>query len=1031
MLSKIKGKCTIFFIIYSLLFCGISIHAQSGSVPFERISEMQGVPCPVRKIVQDSMGFIWLGTADGLAKYDGRKIKRFQSDRNDPSSLVNDIVNDLKVDRTNRIWVATNGGLCYYDYRVDRFFRIDLPDNIESLDLFRVHALHVDKQNRVWFSTKTKVHLLLDGGHSIQSFFVSNDPSIALKSVYADENDHLFIGTNQSTVYVLDLCTNHIQIMEVHSPVSKKIASTTTSRIIVPLAQDTILLGSWMGGLNLITTNPGLQSSILHFENKFSTDIRANIVTSLGIVEPDLWWVGTFGAGVFWFRPSTQKFVNQLKHDPENGFSLLDDYIQDILIAKDGIIWVASNNGLNRYDRSSHRFTTIDIPVLSDEKSVYRMPYQIHEDQSQADGKSFFITVPGLGLMKMHLEQGKIEHILRFGKNTSCELGQRVYELHEAGDSLFILLHHSILIYNRRTAQCRQLQIKEPCFFSSARKLIFDPRGYFWIATSSEGLFRISLDGNSCINFRYNSLSGDQSIQDNTIFCMLLDRKGNIWLGSQNSGLSMLNTVQNRFTYFKHSKKESNTLPDNSIFDLYEDRDGMIWIATENGLSRLDVKNFRFRTFTTHEGLPANHISSITADDKENLWLATSRGLCYFNQSDGSFRVFSQMDGLAGNRMEGASCLSKNGRVLFSTHSKISISNPTMLDRNKQTTEIYITNLQIYGKDVPLNRLNGQLIPVEINYRQNIFSVDFVAIDFTNNSRMNYAYKLEGLNDDWIYTGNRSEVHFTNLKGGEYVLRMKAANYDGQWFESKDRLILSVLPPFWKSQYFIISIFGIILAISIIYLRIKFLEARRIQQLRLRIARDLHDEVGSSISGIQLTSKMMLESSMDNPLREKFLERIQHASKSSMEMMSEIIWSLQPVNDSIEKLTDRMRLYASQFLEAAQIPFKFEVNGQFSGKAIPLDVRKDFLMVYKEILNNIAKHSKAGYCSILFSISQHKIVLEINDNGIGFDPTTAKLGNGLKNMKSRLDDLGAEFHLDTSIGNGTKIKISLSEKENG
>jgi signal transduction histidine kinase len=327
--------------------------------------------------------------------------------------------------------------------------------------------------------------------------------------------------------------------------------------------------------------------------------------------------------------------------------------------------------------------------------------------------------------------------------------------------------------------------------------------------------------------------------------------------------------------------------------------------------------------------------------------------------------------------------------------------------------------------------LNGKLLPVEINYRQNIFSVDFVALDFSNSSRMNYAYKLEGLNNDWIYTGNRSDVHFTNLKGGNYILRIKAANYEGQWFESKDRLILSILPPFWKSQYFIVSIIGIFAAISILYLRMKILEARRIQKLRLRIARDLHDEVGSSISGIQLTSKLMLQSNLDNQTREKFLERIQHASKSAMEMMSEIIWSLQPLNDTMEKMTDRMRLYASQFLEAAHINFKFEVIGQAAGKALPLDVRKDFILVYKEILNNIAKHSKAEYCSIVFLNTPQNIVLEINDDGIGFDPDVSKSGNGLKNIKSRLDELGAAFQLNTSIGQGTKIKIILLANEYG
>lgn len=1007
----------------ALFFCSATAQNQQTSIPFERITELHGLPCPVRKIVQDSMGFIWLGTNEGLAKYDGKKFKRYQSIRNDENSLSNNIVNDIMVDHHNKIWVATNGGICYYDYSEDRFFRISLPDTLEALDLFRIHSLTIDYQNRVWFTTKTKVHLLGPNGRIQCSFKMVNDPSISLKSIYVDRNDRLFVGTNQSNFWVWDICTNEKYVIEVHSPASRLLSSSTTCRFIKKKSADTLLLGSWMGGLNLITHNAAGHAAITHFANNYSNDIRVNIVTGIGILNEDSWWIGTYGAGIFWYHPGKNKYYHQLRQDPENSFSLLDDYINDILIDKDGIVWIASNGGLSKYDRSSHRFTTVSIPVSGEERSIYRMPHQIVEDLTDPKKPFYFITVPGLGLQKFYEKDQIFETVHKLGNRLSCVLDQRIYEVHNAGDSIFVLQNHSLLLYQKSIEHCKTFVLPLTCRFSSARKMVLDQQGNIWIATSSEGLFKISSDGKKCEQFLYDGHAPQQGIQDNTILCLMVDHDGNLWLGSQNSGLSKFNTREKFFTYFRHSKNESHSLPDNSIFDLYEDADYMLWVATENGLTRMDTRTYKMKTFTAQEGLPSSSINSITPDVEGNLWLSTSKGLCYFNHRDGSFHVYSQSDGLAGNRMEGAVCLSKDGTMLFSTNSKISISNPNSAIQKRKAHKLYITSLQVYGIEIPLRRKRGILEPVEINYQHNIFSVEFVALNYANSSKMNYAYKLEGINTEWIYTGNRTDAHFANLQGGDYTLRIKASTYDGQWFESSDQLKIRILPPFWKSKVFMISWVSLLLAIVLIYVRLRMLENRNIQQLRLRIARDLHDEVGSSISGIHLTSHMMMQNKLEPELQNKFVERIQAASKSAIEMMGEIIWSLQPHNDQIEKMIDRMRLYASEFLEAAEIPFEFKVEGQLSGRILPLDVRKDFLLIYKELLNNIAKHSKANFATIFISGTQDKVILKITDNGVGFTPEKNKHGNGLKNIRDRVAGLHLLYKLDTAPGQGTSVEI--------
>lgn len=1007
-----------------ILLIQLTAFSQEVLIPFERYGDSKGLPAPVYKIAQDQFGYIWLGTSDGLVRFDGKNFKIYHSKLGDSTSIPNNIINDLIVDAFNRIWIATNGGICYYDYQLARFVRIHLPQNLEKSDLYRVHCIRMDAFGRIWFATKTAVHRLGDTFKVEASIHPPDKNNLVIKSIYLDASENLFIGTNQSEVIHYKLCTELQKHVKIESKHSKNIRSTTTQRLLVQSSDSSILVGSWLGGLNQINYS-NLKTEVIHLDKNQDIDIKSNIVTGIVLQNDSCWWIGTFGAGIAWYNPKTNSYFRSIKHDPGNAYSLSSNYVHELFKDDAGAIWVATNDGVNKYDPRSHQFSTIQIPQQTNEISIYRNPYCILENLQDTSGNSLLISIPGLGILKFNKQTHEFKHLISKDIGPNGAYGNKIYQLEFLNKNELIILESSRLLkYNFKTQYMQVLSSSISCKFENARRFRIDKNKNYWICSSTSGVYKLDSSLKSCTHF-LNNPDTLNSIQDNAIFCLLEDHNGNIWFGSQNSGLSMYNIKNSSFTYYKHNKTNPQSLPDNAVYDLYEDSSNFIWIATENGLARLDPSNQKMKIITTSEGLPNNNIGSITTDVHQNLWLTTNQGVAVLNVSNGTIQVYVRMDGLASNRMDGASYTGKDGSIYFSTNSMISWSQSGQFIKNLIAPKVYISAVKVYGQDVPLYREKNKLKPIQINYRQNIFTPEFAALNFTNSAKNKFAYFLEGYDNGFIYSGPISTANYSNIPGGTYTFKVKAANNDGIWSSVIDPLVLIIHPPFWKTAWFLILCCIGVISLGYTYYKIKINQIFKLQQLRNSIARDLHDEIGSTLSSIQLNSKLLEKQLHQNTPEIPLLVRIQSASKQAIEMMNEIIWTVQPKNDAIDMLFIRMRQHTSEILEAAEIEFKFEIV-EFTGIAnLSLDKRKDLLMIFKEAVNNLAKYSKASLAYIEISVNKKQLKLTIKDNGCGFNLLAPVTGNGIRNMKERSDRLKANFFIESNPGHGTSIILLI------
>jgi two-component sensor histidine kinase len=356
----------------------------------------------------------------------------------------------------------------------------------------------------------------------------------------------------------------------------------------------------------------------------------------------------------------------------------------------------------------------------------------------------------------------------------------------------------------------------------------------------------------------------------------------------------------------------------------------------------------------------------------------------------------------------------------------ISLCNPEAMQSNDRIPGVIITGLRVFDKPRIIERTGTMIHPVHLSYKENMLSLEFTALNFTNALFNQYAYKLEGFDDQWIYCGNKQTATFTNLNGGTYTFWVKAANNDGVWNQEGVHLTLIVHPPFWRTWWFYalcaVALFGVL---YLLY-RFRINQIMKLEQIRARISRDLHDDIGSTLSSINMISSMAEQSTREGEKTSDLFGTISSASRQAMELMSDIVWSIGPGNDRVEMVIIRMRQYASEILEAAGIEFTLDFHPSIQSISLPSEKRKDFYLIFKEAINNAAKYSHAIQLFIELRLEDRKTLrLQIFDDGVGFDPMQVDTGNGLKNMKARALQLKAEISIESAPGQGTRICLRM------
>ena len=457
------------------------------------------------------------------------------------------------------------------------------------------------------------------------------------------------------------------------------------------------------------------------------------------------------------------------------------------------------------------------------------------------------------------------------------------------------------------------------------------------------------------------------------------------------------------------------------------------------GLDHFDPRKGTISVVSDANGLPNNVIYGILPDRTGSLWLTTNLGLARYSPESGACRVYDADDGLQGNEFnQGAYHRSATGELFVGGANGLNAFYPQDIQDNGKYPPVYLTSFRIFDKPAKLSEAVSMLHSVGLGYDQNFFSFEFVALDFTSPAKNRYAYKLEGLDQSWIEAGTRRFASYTNLDPGHYVFRWRGSNSDGVWNQNGGSVELEIEPPYWKTLWFrVVAVAAAFGALFLLY-RMRVNKLIAIERIRTSIATDLHDDIGSTLTEIALFSevgKRLLGRNGKEEFPEherlealKKLEEIGGMARNLIDAMSDIVWSVNPKNDTVESLMLRMRAHATKVLEAKGIAYDLSIPESLPQYALQPAVRRGLYMIYKEAVNNIVKHSNATSVRLGVSRDRTLLGLSIVDNGKGFVSRETGQGNGLNNMQSRARSLGGECAITSTLGAGTTISVKLPMK---
>jgi two-component sensor histidine kinase len=459
------------------------------------------------------------------------------------------------------------------------------------------------------------------------------------------------------------------------------------------------------------------------------------------------------------------------------------------------------------------------------------------------------------------------------------------------------------------------------------------------------------------------------------------------------------------------------------INDILCDTLGNTYLATQgDGLIIYEARTKTFRTLKNPRLAEDNKVNKIIEYGKGYLWLSTGKGLSCWNLNNNTFLNYPEGKRLA-NMVSVTGCSSPNGVIYFGGGNEILYFNPDKLLETSPYIHPEVTSLSVMNKDYTSDISK----PLSLSYKDNYVSFAFSAFDFLNEKGDQFAYYLEGFDKDWNYCGNRHFATYTNLPGGNYTFHLKVQNSAGEWVESTHPVIMNFSSPFYKKWWFFLACSLIIFILGYLFYYAQIQRELEAVRLRARLARDLHDDVGSSLSSISIISTMATKKTEHSPEDVKrIFTKISETSQRTLDSISDLVWTLDPENDLMEDLFMRMRLYTSEILEAKEIMYEFNVAQETELVKMTMDKRKNIYLIFKEAINNIVKYSKCTKVLINVKLINHSMEFEIADNGIGFiEGHTEHKGNGLKNMKQRASQLNGTLTIKSKPCEGTNIKLQF------
>jgi signal transduction histidine kinase/ligand-binding sensor domain-containing protein/CheY-like chemotaxis protein len=810
--------CKLAFAIFLSLFFNDAF-AQPRNLRFNYLTTNNGLSNNIVNCVkQDNYGNIWLGTFDGLNRYDGYTIKVFKKYLADPTSIADNMVEVIHLDSQNNLWIGTSNGISLYN-----------PDkeNFETyiLDTLRYQVNSANKIVGIRENSKRQMFVATDLGflyrynRKLRKFEIDRHDFKSIRTFVIDKEDKFWMG-GSTGLCLYDNYLNKLTHFSSYVFQGKNVPIHDVNALLEE--GDTIWMGTNKGKILYL-----LKHNMAIHELSYSSDLY--LINDIFKSHNGLIYISST-VGLFAYDKKANDFI-EYRYLQNNPFGINSLGVNNVYEDKQGNMWVATFQGGADIAVSGKAFNNINQfskNVALDVKNVHCILEDARSDLwvGSFDG-GINVFNPGNGQKKAYFHHEKDPYSLGYGSVYS------LFEDHEKNIWVGTYLGY-LQKFDRRTEKFISYPFfpgeKNSSMGLDIRSIIEDKEGNLWVISHGNGMSRFNPKTEVYKHYRRDDHHSNSTIADDWPYQLLQDHEGFIWVATP-SGLSKFDPKNEAFHNYYSSNKDTNSLCNNHVNVLFEDSNENMWIGTSFGLDLFDRKNNRFVHFYEKDGLPSNQIKSIMEGKPGELWISTSFGISCMrykqetktNKIIALFRNYNQLDNLQDNFFwERAAWKTKAGELLFGCEKGLVEFKPDEIQDNTLAPEVYITGFKLFNKEVHagdndslLKHNIRQTAEIRLKNNQNFFSFEFVAINFISKEKNEFAYKLEGFDPQWNYVGSKNEANYTDLQPGEYLFRVKASNNDGYWNEKGTSIRVVILPPIWKTWW--CKLLFVILFITFIY----------------------------------------------------------------------------------------------------------------------------------------------------------------------------------------------------------------------
>ncbi|WP_160366810.1 hybrid sensor histidine kinase/response regulator transcription factor [Sphingobacteruim zhuxiongii] len=814
------------------------VNAQSQQARFFHLSTKDGLSqSTIFSILQDHQDFIWIGTRDGLNRYDASKFRIYRTALSDTSSLTDSYITMLFEDSKKRLWVGTALGLNLYHRDTDDFQRIPINDKSATQPL--IYGITEDKQGNIWISSNQGLFRILGNADSFDIQLAFNGRNISNQSfpnnagniqhVYQDAKSRLWVSTNGG-LYVFSAGgkTGLNKLLYSFQEKANQLNQEEV-RFVYEMKPGLFWIGTKEGGINVFDES---KKSFSYLTTKSSlptgSSISSNDVRSLIKDKQGGYWIGTIN-GLNYYEEG-KGFVHYLKKETDIN-SLSDNSIRPVFQDRRGSIWIGTYyGGVCVFDRH--------LPVFqhySKDGRIASLSYNVVSSIAQDSKGGFWVGTEGGGLD--YLDQSKkvqkhFKHIQHQASSLSNNHVKNIFI--DSKSNVWIGTYTGGINLLRSDGQGFDHIKNDPSDPSSLSSnnvysINEDKGGNLWIGTYGGGLNLKKAGTKGYFEQYIPGKKAPYALSSDMVRKVFIDSRQNIWVGTEN-GLNVRWAGNEHFDVFFPKTDDLNSISGSIILSIFEDSKRRLWIGTsKEGLNEFDYKTKTFKRYTQKDGLPGNNIVGIL-EDANKLWISTNNGICSFSPERKVFTSFNTKDGLLGNEFSiGAAYKSQEGEMLFGGTHGITSFQPNQIASSSYQPKVVFTDLRIHNQPVepmPGGILTHQLVVnpnLQLPYNKNTFSIYFATLNYVTPEKNKYAYKLEGLEEEWNYVSIPTAT-YTNLSPGKYTLLIKGASNDAIWSEEVNRLELTILPPFWLT-WWAITIY-VLFGIAVFYMIISFIKSK-------------------------------------------------------------------------------------------------------------------------------------------------------------------------------------------------------------